>query len=300
MSEELRFDGRVAIVTGAGGGLGREYAKILAARGASIVVNDLGGSVNGVGGDNAAADQVVNEIKAAGGEAIANYESVENGDRIVEQAMDTFGKVDILINNAGILRDKSFAKMSEEEWEQVYRVHLYGSFKTTHAAWPHMRAGGYGRMVMAASSSGAYGNFGQANYGAMKMGLIGLIRTLAIEGTKYDIKANAILPYGGTRMTEGLVPENVYKATAPENAAPMVAYLCHESFEESGQAYEVGGGFMSKIRWQRSKGHLFSLDGGITMENIAANWDSVTDFSQPAYPTSAADAYQEIIKNASQ
>ncbi|MEM9773978.1 MAG: SDR family oxidoreductase [Chloroflexota bacterium] len=297
MSEELRFDGRVVIVTGAGGGLGREYAKLLAARGASVVVNDLGGTVNGQGGDNSAADKVVAEIKAAGGEAVANYESVEDGERIVEQAMDTYGKIDILINNAGILRDKSFAKMTEEEWSSVYRVHLYGSFKTTHAAWPHLRANGYGRMVMAASSSGAYGNFGQANYGAMKMGLIGLIRTLSLEGMKYDIKSNAILPYGGTRMTEGIVPEQVYKVTAPENASPMVAYLCHESFNETGQVYEVGGGFMSKIRWQRSKGHLFPVSDGLTIEDVAANWDSVTDFDSPAYPTSAADAYQEILKN---
>lgn len=297
MSEELRFDGRVAIVTGAGGGLGREYAKLLAARGASVVVNDLGGTVNGQGGDHSAADKVVAEITAAGGEAVANYESVEDGERIVEHAMDTYGKIDILINNAGILRDKSFAKMTEEEWTAVYRVHLYGSFKTTHAAWPHLRANGYGRMVMAASSSGAYGNFGQANYGAMKMGLIGLIRTLGLEGMKYDIKSNAILPYGGTRMTEGIVPEQVYKVTAPENAAPMVTYLCHESFDETGQVYEVGGGFMSKIRWQRSKGHLFPVADGLTMEDVAANWGSVTDFDSPAYPTSAADAYQEILKN---
>lgn len=296
MSDELRYDGRVAIVTGAGGGLGREYAKILASRGATVVVNDLGGSVNGVGGDNAMADQVVNEIKAAGGEAIANYESVENGEKIVQQALDTYGKIDIIINNAGILRDKSFHKMTEEEWNATYRVHLYGSFKVTNSAWPHMREAGYARVVMAASSSGAYGNFGQANYGAMKMGLMGLAHTLSIEGAKYDMKVNCIAPYGGTRMTEGLVPDQVFEATKPANAAPMVAYMCHESFPDSGGTFEVGGGFMARLRWQRSKGHLFSTKDGFKIEDIANNWESITDFSQPHYPTSAKDAYAEIIK----
>lgn len=296
MSEELRYDGRVAIVTGAGGGLGKEYAKILASRGATVVVNDLGGSVNGVGGDNAVADQVVNEIKEAGGEAAANYDSVEDGDKIVQQALDTYGKIDIIINNAGILRDKSFHKMTEEEWAATYRVHLYGSFKVTNTAWPHMREKGYARVVMAASSSGAYGNFGQANYGAMKMGLMGLAHTLSIEGAKYDMKVNCIAPYGGTRMTEGLVPDQVFEATKPANAAPMVAYMCHESFPDSGGTFEVGGGFMARLRWQRSKGHLFSVKDGFAIEDIANNWESITDFSQPHYPTSAKDAYAEIIK----
>jgi NAD(P)-dependent dehydrogenase (short-subunit alcohol dehydrogenase family) len=186
--------------------------------------------------------------------------------------------------------------MTEDEWNATYRVHLYGSFKVTNSAWPHMRESGYARIVMAASSSGAYGNFGQANYGAMKMGLMGLAHTLSIEGARYDMKVNCIAPYGGTRMTEGLVPDAVFEATKPANAAPMVAYMCHESFPDSGGTFEVGGGFMARLRWQRSKGHLFSVKDGFKIEDVANNWESITDFSQPHYPTSAKDAYAEIIK----
>src|SRR5678816_305206 len=182
MSKELRFDGRVAIVTGAGGGLGRSHALLLAARGAKVVVNDLGGSFTGEGKSASAADRVVAEIKEQGGEAIANHDSVEDGDKIVKTAIDAYGRLDILINNAGILRDVSFQKMTQADWDLVYKVHVLGTFRVTHAAWPHMRDAGYGRIISTASAAGIYGNFGQANYSMAKLGLHGFTQTLALEG----------------------------------------------------------------------------------------------------------------------
>src|ERR1700743_1085532 len=184
MSKELRFEGKVAIITGAGNGLGRSHALLLASRGAKVVVNDLGGSMHGGGKSSAAADKVVEEIKAAGGEAIANYDSVEDGAKIVQAALDTWGRIDIVVNNAGILRDVSFQKLSEEDWDLIYRVHVLGGFRVTRAAWNHMRDAGYGRVVFTASAAGIYGNFGQANYSMAKLGLVGLSNTLAIEGRK--------------------------------------------------------------------------------------------------------------------
>lgn len=297
MTQQLGFDGKVAIVTGAGGGLGRAYAKLLASRGARVIVNDLGGTVDGEGGGNAMADQVVAEIKAAGGEAAPSYDSVEDGSKIVQAALDHFGQLDIVVNNAGILRDKTFHKMTEDDWNMTYRVHLFGSFQVTHAAWPHLRQNGYGRIVMASSSSGLYGNFGQTNYGAMKMGLVGMANTLALEGKKYNIGVNCFAPYGATRMTEKLLPEQMLEMTKPDKVAPLIAYLCHESFTGSGLVFEVGGGFMAQLRLQRSAGHLFPLGEEITIEDVAANWDAINDFSEPAYPQAAADAYAMMMKN---
>ena len=194
MNNELRFDGRVAIITGAGGGLGRAYALLFAARGASVVVNDLGGGMHGEGAGTSAADRVVDEIIAAGGQAVANYDSVEDGERIVQTALDAFGRVDILVNNDGILRDASFHKMTEADWEKIYRVHLYGGFKVTHAIWPYLRDQGYGRVIMTSSAAGLYGNFGQANYGSAKLGLLGLANSLAVEGEKRNVLVNTIAP----------------------------------------------------------------------------------------------------------
>src|SRR5262249_49064245 len=201
MSKELRCDGRVAIVTGAGGGLGRSHALLLASRGARVVVNDLGGSHTGEGKSASAADKVVAEIKAAGGEAIASYDSVEDGDKIVKTAIDAWGRLDILINNAGILRDVSFVKMTPQDWDLVYKVHVAGAFRCTHAAWPHMRDAKYGRVIMTSSAAGIYGNFGQANYAMAKLGTHGLAQTLAIEGKKYNVLVNTIAPIAGSRMT---------------------------------------------------------------------------------------------------
>ena len=223
MSEKMRFEERVAIVTGAGGGLGRTYALLLASRGAKVVVNDLGGSAFGQGADAAPADKVVAEIREAGGEAVANYDSVENGDKIVQMALDHFGRVDIVVNNAGILRDTSFHKMTEQDWELIYQVHLYGSFKVTHAAWPYLREQQYGRVIMTTSAAGIYGNFGQANYSTAKLGLLGLANTLAIEGQKRNIHVNTIAPMAGSRLTEAVLPQEMVEALKPEYVAPLVA-----------------------------------------------------------------------------
>ena len=247
---DLRFDNKVAIVTGAGGGLGRSHALLFAARGAKVVVNDLGGSHTGEGKSASAADKVVEEIKAAGGTAVANYNSVEDGDQIVKTALDAFGRIDILVNNAGILRDVSFPKMSQSDWDLIYRVHVLGAFKTTQAAWNHMKDQGYGRIIMTASAAGIYGNFGQANYAMAKLGLHGFAQTLALEGKKRNIIVNTIAPLAGSRMTETVLPPALIDALRPEYVTPLVARLCHESNEDTGGLYEVGGGFMAKLRGQ--------------------------------------------------
>src|SRR6185503_1409105 len=197
MSDQLRYDGKVVIITGAGNGLGRSHALLFGSRGAKVVVNDLGGGHTGEGKSSAAADKVVEEIKALGGEAVANYDSVENGDKIVKTAVDAFGTVDIVINNAGILRDVSFAKMTKEDWDIIQRVHLNGSFSVSYAAWPILREKGYGRIIMTTSAAGIYGNFGQANYSAAKLGILGLGQTLALEGRSKNIHVNTIVPIAG-------------------------------------------------------------------------------------------------------
>jgi len=227
----MRFDGRVAIVTGAGGGLGRQHALALAARGAKVVVNDLGGSLEGNGGTPAAAQAVVDEIRAAGGEAIANGASVTDPRAVqamVEQALAAWGRVDILVNNAGILRDKSFGKMTLDDFRLVVEVHLMGAVNCTKAVWETMRAQNYGRIVMTTSSSGLYGNFGQANYGAAKMALVGLMQTLSIEGAKNDIRVNCLAPTAATRMTENLMPEAVLKLLQPQAVTPGLLALVAE------------------------------------------------------------------------
>ena len=297
--DQLRYDGRVAIVTGAGGGLGREYALLLASRGAQVVVNDLGGSVTGDGASQRAADAVVEEIVAAGGEAIANYDSVEDGERIVQQALDVYGHVDIVINNAGILRDKTFHKMSEADWDATYRVHLFGAFKVTQAVWGHMRERGYGRVVMTSSSSGIYGNFGQANYGAMKLGLMGLANTLAIEGAKYNIHVNTIAPIAKSRMTEGLAAfgDELLNALEPVRVAPLVAYLCHESCPETDKKYEVGANWMAEIRLERTQGALLPLSHHVTPEDVVANWDKITDWTDSTRPKASLEAFMVVQKN---
>ena len=219
---------RVIVVTGAGGGLGREYALTLAKEGASVVVNDLGGARDGTGAGSAMADEVVKEIKDAGGRAVANYDSVaesEGAENIIKTALDEFGKVDGVVSNAGILRDGTFHKMEFANWDAVLKVHLYGGYNVIRAAWPHFREQSYGRVVVATSTSGLFGNFGQANYSAAKLGLVGLINTLAQEGAKYNIKANAVAPVAATRMTQDILPPEVFEKLTPEYVAPVVAYL---------------------------------------------------------------------------
>ncbi len=229
---ELDFKGRVAIVTGAGGGLGRQHALALAARGARVLVNDLGGAVDGSGGSAGAAQAVVDEIRAAGGQALANGASVTDFAAVqamVQQAIDAWGRVDVLVNNAGILRDKSFAKMDMADFQLVVQVHLMGAAHCCKAVWPHMQAQKYGRIVMTTSSTGLYGNFGQANYGAAKLAQVGLMQTLAIEGAKYGIHVNALAPTAATRMTAGLMPDEVLARLAPEAVVPAMLVLAHES-----------------------------------------------------------------------
>jgi 3-hydroxyacyl-CoA dehydrogenase/3a,7a,12a-trihydroxy-5b-cholest-24-enoyl-CoA hydratase len=294
---ELRFDGRVAIVTGAGGGLGRAHALLLASRGAKVVVNDLGGSVKGGGASSSAADKVVAEIVQAGGEAVASYDSVEDGAKIVQTAIDAFGKIEIVINNAGILRDVSFPKMTESDWDLVYRVHVLGAFRVTHAAWPYMRDAGYGRVVMTASTSGIYGNFGQSNYSMAKLGLYGFTQTLALEGKKRNILVNAIAPTAASRMTEELLPPALIEALKPELVSPMVARLVHESNEDTGGLYEVGGGYFAKLRWERTGGVLFRVGRAASIEDVDAAWKAITTFENTDHPGSAAEALRPLIEN---
>ncbi|KAI8518935.1 hypothetical protein Bbelb_021920 [Branchiostoma belcheri] len=246
MAGQLRFDGRVVLITGAGNGIGRDYALAFAERGASVVVNDLGGSFTGEGASSRPADLVVEEIKAKGGKAVANYDSVEDGAKVVQTALDHFGRIDVVINNAGILRDKSFARISDTDWDLIHRVHLRGSFMVTRAAWEHMKKQKFGRIIMTTSSSGIYGNFGQANYSAAKLGLLGLANTLRWEGKKYNIAVNTIAPQAGSRMTATVLPQEVLDMLNPSYIAPLVMYLCHESCQESGGLFEVGGGWMAK------------------------------------------------------
>jgi NAD(P)-dependent dehydrogenase (short-subunit alcohol dehydrogenase family) len=273
---ELRFDGRVAIVTGAGQGLGRQHALELAARGAKVVVNDLGGSLHGSGSSAGAA--VVEEIKKNGGEAVANTDNVatpEGAEAIVRTALDTFGKVDIVVNNAGILRDKSFKNMAPEEFDQVLAVHLRGSFLVTHAAWPHLREQAYGRVVMTTSPAGLFGNFGQANYSSAKMGLVGLTKTLAAEGAKYNIKVNAIAPIAWTRMTEELFPPEYKEKLSVELVTPVVAWLAHESNEATGETYSVGGGRVARVFVAEGPG--FTKQGGLSVEDVRDNWQQINE-----------------------
>ncbi len=297
MSNELRFDDKVVIVTGAGGGLGRTHALAFAARGAKVVVNDLGGSFTGDGKSAAAADKVVDEIKAAGGTAVANYDSVEHGDAIVKTAVDAFGKVDVVINNAGILRDVSFQKMSPQDWDLIYKVHVLGAFKVTYAAWPIMRDQGYGRIVMTSSAAGIYGNFGQANYSMAKLGLHGFAQTLALEGRKRNILVNTIAPIAGSRMTETVLPPNLLEALKPEFVTPLVLRLCHEKNEDTGGLYEVGGGFMGRLRWERSAGKTFRLGRAITAEAVDAAWPDINQFEKTEHPGSVAESMSPIMAN---
>ena len=289
---DIGFDGKVAIVTGAGGGLGREHALELARRGARLVVNDLGGSVHGEGGDVGPAQKVVEEIPALGGEAVADTNSVatpEGGEAIVATAVDAFGTVDIVVNNAGILRDKSFHNLTPDMIEAVISVHLLGAFYVTQPAWKIMREKGYGRVVSTSSNSGILGNFGQSNYGAAKMGLVGFTRVLAIEGRKHGIKANAIAPIALTRMTEEMFGE-AGKALDPKLVSPLVAYLASEACDVSGEVYSAGGGLISRFFIGLTPGYY---NPQLTAEDVAEHWDDIR--AEEGYMV-ADDSSGEIAK----
>jgi len=293
----LRFDNRVAVITGAGGGLGKVYALFFASRGAKVVVNDLGGDTKGDGSSPKAADVVVNEIRAAGGTAVANYDSVEKGEKIIQTAIDAFGRVDILLNNAGILRDVSFIKMTDKDWDLVQLVHVRGVYSVTKAAWPYFMKQGYGRIIMTSSAAGIYGNFGQANYSTAKLAQLGFANSLAIEGAKKNIHVNTIAPIAGSRMTQTVMPEAMVKALKPEFICPLVAYLCHESTEENGGLFELGAGWVSKLRWERTKGHAFPIDQELTPEDIQANFKKITDFSNSTHPKTISESTMTVSAN---
>ena len=282
---DIRFDGKVAIVTGAGGGLGRQHALELARRGAKVVVNDLGGSVDGSGGSSAAAEAVVAEIKAFGGEAIANGSSVTDDAGVanmVKQTMDAWGRIDILVANAGILRDKSFSKMEMSDFEAVMNVHVMGTVKPAKAVWEIMKAQNYGRILVTTSSTGLYGNFGQSNYGAAKLALIGFMNTLKLEGQKNNIHVNAISPVAATRMTENLMPPEVLEKLKPESVTPAVVYLVSEE-APTGVILTAGAGAFAQARIYETEG-VYLGEGGLSVEEVRDNFARITDpTGQKAY-----------------
>ena len=282
---DIRFDGKVAIVTGAGGGLGRQHALELARRGCKVVVNDLGGAVDGSGGSSEAAEHTVAEIKATGGEALANGSSVTDDTGVahmIAQAMDAWGRIDILIANAGVLRDKSFSKMEISDFEFVVGVHLMGTVKPTKAVWEIMREQNYGRIVVTTSSTGLYGNFGQTNYGAAKLGLVGFMNSLKIEGQKNNIHVNAISPVAATRMTETLMPPEMLEKLKPEYVTPGVVYLCSEE-APTGAILTAGGGAFALARLYETEG-VYLGEGGLSVEEVRDNWAKIADpAGQQAY-----------------
>ncbi|MBU2054971.1 MAG: SDR family NAD(P)-dependent oxidoreductase [Proteobacteria bacterium] len=278
--DEIRLDGRVAIVTGAGGGLGRVYALEFAKRGAKIVVNDLGGARDGTGeGSQAPAQKVVEEIVSAGGEAVANYDNVATaggGERIVKAALDAFGTVDILVNNAGILRDKSLLKMEPDAWQAVIDVHLNGAYHVTKPAFAVMKEKGYGRIVMTTSAAGLYGNFGQANYSAAKMGLVGLMNTLKLEGEKYNIKVNTVAPIAASRLMADIIPQEALEKMKPEFVAPLVLFLCSEKCPVTGRIYNAGVGYYGRAAVMTTPGTIIGDGKKIpTAEEVGAAWEKV-------------------------
>jgi NAD(P)-dependent dehydrogenase (short-subunit alcohol dehydrogenase family) len=291
VSEPITFDGRVAVITGAGGGLGKTYALELARRGARVVVNDLGGSVDGKGASGSAADVVVDEIRSAGGEAVPNYDSVsteEGGAGIIGTAVDEFGGVDIVVNNAGILRDKSFANMETAEIEAVLEVHLRGAFYVSQPAFRVMKDNGYGRLVFTSSNAGLFGNFGQANYGAAKAGLVGLANVLAIEGMKYNIKSNVIAPVARTRMTADILGPFA-EMVDPNQVTPMVVYLCSESNEYTHEIFTAGGGRFGRIFIGTNEGWFAGQGVVPSVEELSEHLDEIRDISEHIIPSNIND-----------
>ena len=295
---DIQFDDRVAIITGAGGGLGKTYALELGRRGAKVVVNDLGGSADGTGAGSSMADETVKEINEAGGTAVANYDSVatpEGGEAIVKTALDNFGRCDIVINNAGILRDKSFTKLEPENLEIVIDVHLKGAFFVSQPAFRAMKENNYGRFVFTASGAGIFGNFGQTNYGAAKMGLVGLSNVLAVEGAKNNIKCNTIAPIARTRLTEQLLGP-MAEQLAPHHVTPLVVYLVSEACELTHEIFDVGGGRYARIFLGMGKGWTAPKGRDASAEDIAANLDAVRSTDDFVIPDSIAGEMQAAME----
>ncbi|KAG5726552.1 hypothetical protein E4T56_gene4688, partial [Termitomyces sp. T112] len=290
-SEEVRFDGQTVIITGAGAGLGRAYAHMYGRLGANVVVNDV---------SEKGANAVVDEVVKAGGKAVAAICSAEDGEKIVDIALKKFGGVHVLIANAGILRDKSFTSMTEQEWDMVVAVHLRGTYKCAKAVWPHFQKQKFGRIVTTCSQVGIYGNFGQANYSTAKAGILGLTRTLAIEGHKYNIVCNIIAPSAGTAMTSTVWPQEMVDAFKPDYIAPVVGYLSSaDNTETTGSLFEVLGGWAAQTRWQRAGGYGFSTNRPYTPEELIAKWGVITNFDdgRTTSPSSTTEAMQQIVEN---
>jgi 3-hydroxyacyl-CoA dehydrogenase/3a,7a,12a-trihydroxy-5b-cholest-24-enoyl-CoA hydratase len=286
MTADARFDGRVVVVTGAGGGLGRAHARLFAKRGASVLVNDV-----------KAASDVVAEIVADGGTARANSDSVTDGARIIEAAIDHFGRIDVLINNAGFLRDVALHNMSEVDWSDIYEVHLLGAFRVTRAAWPHLRAQAFGRILNTSSAAGIYGNFGQTNYSTMKLALHGFTQALAVEGRSKNIHANTVAPAADSQLTRTVMSEAQLRPMRPEFVSPLAAWLCHHDCAETGGLFEAGGGWFAKLRWQRSDGVRLHPDD-VTIESVRARWTDIAGFDRAHFPDSMATGmapFQDIM-----
>ena len=296
----IRFDDKVAIVTGAGGGLGKQHALEFARRGAKVVVNDLGGAVDGSGGASDAANAVVEEIKAEGGEAIANGSSVadkEGVSKMIAETMEKWGRIDILVNNAGILRDKRIPKLTTEEFDQVMDGAFQGMFDTSHAVYPIMQDQQFGRVIFTTSSGGLCGNFGQANYGAAKMGMIGLMNCLKIEGQKYNVFSSAVAPVALSRMTESLFPEGIGERCMPEYVTPAVIYLASEE-SQNGAIIGAGAGVFTRFRILETMGLALGTGDEMTPENIAAGWDSVSDMEDARELFSGPEQTIKILEQA--
>ncbi len=297
----IRFDNRVAVVTGAGSGLGRSHALLLAERGAKVLVNDLGGAVDGSGGSMTAAQRVVEEIQAKGGTAAANGDSVADfagAQRMVQQAADLWGRVDIVVNNAGILRDKTMAKMDMADFEKVVQVHFLGSAYVTKAAWPLMQQQNYGRVVMTSSNSGLYGNFGPSNYGGAKLAVVGMVNALKHEGAKYGIFVNAVAPVAATRMTESLLDPKALEALKPELVSPIVAWMCSEACDVSGNVYEAGAGHYARVQLVEAPGASFDPAKGVSIEMIAENIGKISDMTGATGFNSSSDNVVKVVRHA--
>lgn len=298
---EISFHGKVAVVTGAGAGLGRVYALELARRGAKVLVNDLGGSRDGASsGSKLPADRVVEEITAMGGEALANYDSVatpQGGSSIVEAAVEAFGGVDILINNAGILRDKTLLKMEPDAWAAVMDVHLNGAYNVTRPAFSLMRERGYGRIVFTTSAAGLCGNFGQSNYGAAKLGLVGFMNVLKLEGAKYNVLVNSVAPMAATRLTQDVLPQELLERLKPELVAPLVLFLCSERCLETGRIYNAAAGFFSRVAILTGAGCLVG-DGteAPTPEDVERAWEKINAMDGAREFPNAASAMEPVIR----
>lgn len=289
---------RVALVTGAGGGLGRSHALALARCGAKVVVNDLGGSLDGRGQSHSAADVVVEEIKASGGEAIANYGSVtdsSDAEKMVKDALEAFGKLDIVVNNAGILRDVSFKKMSDEEWDAVIAVHLTGTMKVSRAAWPTMRDHNFGRIINTTSAAGLYGNFGQANYAAAKLGIVGFTKTLAVEGAKNNIRCNVIAPVARSRMTETILPPQILDKLDPAFVSAVVCHLASDGIGETGSIFSVGAGYVARAEVMEGQGVRLDDSAAADPSAIEKNWSQICSLDEPTRFDNAMSAIQRLM-----